>query len=111
MFNTMALFLILQICIIALMVLVVLFQKSGTDSLAGLSGGGHGLVSGKTSTTLITKLTFFLAIAFMINSLLLAKFTIVNFQSSSDLLKSITGPIPLDQMEDIPSPLAIPQAE
>ena len=111
MFNTMALFIIVQICIIALIVLVVLFQKSGTDSLAGLSGGGHGIVSGRTSGTLLTKITFFLAIAFMLNSLFLARLTIANFQSSGDLLKSITAPVPTEPIKETTSIPSIPQAE
>jgi preprotein translocase subunit SecG len=105
---------ILQVCIIALLVFIVLFQKSSTDSLAGLSGGGHNVISGKASTNIMTKMTWFLAVAFMVNSLVLAKFTITNFQSSGDLIKSISAPELNDILErqsTEPAVPAVPKAE
>ena len=48
MFN---IFLTLQVIIVILMVLAILLQKNGEDSLAGLSGSGTGIVSARNPKT------------------------------------------------------------
>jgi preprotein translocase subunit SecG len=48
-------------------------QKTGGDSLAGLSGSGHNFLSNKSASNIFSKATIILAVAFMINSLLIAK--------------------------------------
>lgn len=67
------LLIVLQVFIIALLVLVILLQKTSADGLSGLAGGGSGIVSGRAVGNFFTKLTAILAAAFMLNSLILAK--------------------------------------
>lgn len=67
------LLIVLQIFIIALLVLVILLQRTSADGLSGLAGGGSGVVSGRAVGNFFTKLTAILAAAFMLNSLILAK--------------------------------------
>jgi preprotein translocase subunit SecG len=65
--------LVLQIFIVLLLIGVVLLQRTGADGLAGLSGGGHNIMSGKASANALTRITILLAFAFMANSLVLAR--------------------------------------
>ncbi|MDJ1407583.1 MAG: preprotein translocase subunit SecG [Candidatus Midichloria sp.] len=81
--------LVLQFVIVISLILAVLFQQSSSDGISGLAGGGHGIVSGKASANFITKTTFVLAFMFMINSLCLAKLTIMDLQKSGKIIESI----------------------
>ena len=80
---------ILQICIVLCLVGVILLQKTGSDGLSGLSGGGHNFLSNKVAGGAFSKLTMFLATAFMLNSLALAKLVIVDRQKAKLLIESI----------------------
>lgn len=65
--------LIVQIVISLLLVTVILLQRTGADSLSGLSGGGtSGVVSAKTAANFLSKTTIILATLFMVNSIILA---------------------------------------
>ncbi len=67
--------LILQIIIALVMIILVLLQKSDGDSLGGIGGGSGGMgavMSSKASASLLSKITMFLAAAFMLNCLILA---------------------------------------
>ncbi len=65
--------LIVQIVVCLLLVIVILLQKTGADSLSGLSGGGtSGVVSAKTAANFLSRTTIVLAIIFMANSVVLA---------------------------------------
>lgn len=68
----------IQIFIVLFLIAVILLQKTGTDSLAGLSGGGHGMLSSRTASNVFSKATIGLAIAFMLNSLIIAKFSVLD---------------------------------
>lgn len=83
------LLLILQAVTVAFLVLLVLLQKSSADGLAGLAGGGHGVLSGRSSANLLTKLTFLFAAIFMGNSLVLAKINIENARGKGSIVQSI----------------------
>jgi preprotein translocase subunit SecG len=89
---------IIQVFIVVMLVALILVQKTGTDSLAGLSGGGHNVFSSKGSSNFLTKLTAILATAFMINCLVIAK---VSSSSSKDT-KSIIDTITIEQPEIVP---------
>ncbi len=67
------LLLVIQAIIVLCLICVILLQKTGTDSLAGLSGGGSGVFSSKGTANALTRITVFLAIAFVLNSLLIAR--------------------------------------
>jgi len=98
---------IMQAFIVLMLIGVILLQKTGTDSLAGLSGGGHNAFSSKASSDLLTKLTTVLAIAFMVNCLIIAK---VSVSKVSSIPSSIADTIPLidsdepaiDKTPDVP---------
>lgn len=83
------LLIVLQIFIIALLVLVILLQKTSADGLSGLAGGGSGVVSGRTVGNFFTKLTAILAAAFMLNSLVLAKIESNKALQGKDLLDKV----------------------
>lgn len=81
--------LIVQMFIVCMLIAVILVQKTGTDGLAGLSGGGHNVFSSRASSNLLTKLTTVLAIAFMVNSMVIAKVSIVNSKGTKSIVDSI----------------------
>jgi preprotein translocase subunit SecG len=66
--------LVVHIVISVLLIIVILLQKNNSDGLAGLGGGGNnmGLVTARSAANFFTRVTVFLAILFMTNSLLLA---------------------------------------
>lgn len=66
--------LVVHIVVSILLIIVILLQKNNSDGLAGLGGGGSnmGLVTARSAANFFTRVTVFLAILFMGNSLLLA---------------------------------------
>jgi len=90
--------LVLQFIVVVSLILAVVLQQSSSDGLSGLAGGGHGVVSNKTSANFITKMIFVLAFIFMANSFCLAKITISDLQRSGKLIDSIDEQI-LDTKE------------
>lgn len=65
--------LIVQIVICLLLIGVILLQRTGADSLSGLSGGGNtGVVSARAAANFLTRTTIILATFFIINSIVLA---------------------------------------
>ena len=83
--------LILAICLIV----VVLLQRSEGGAL-GIGGGGGGLVSGRSATTALAKVTWGLAIAFITTSLTLTVLAAQSRGSSSvlDALQEDGAPAP-----------------
>lgn len=71
MINTL---LFIHLIIAILLVIVILLQKTSTDGLSGIGGGGNnmGLVSGRSAASFITRTTVVLAIVFFANALVLA---------------------------------------
>lgn len=63
----------IQVFIVLALIITVLVQKSSSDSLAGLAGGGGSMFSARSTANFFSKATLFLGIAFMINSLVIAK--------------------------------------
>lgn len=71
--NMTTILLLIQIFIVLALIGVILLQKTGSDSLAGLSGSGHNVFSNRSASNIFNKTTIVLAAAFMINSLIIAK--------------------------------------
>ena len=71
MINTL---LFIHLIIAILLVIVILLQKTSTDGLSGIGGGGGniGLVSGRSVANFLTRTTVILAITFFCNALVLA---------------------------------------
>ncbi len=88
--NMATILLILQIFIVLALGVVILMQKTGNDGLSGLSGGGHNLFSGRATSNIFSKMTMFLAIAFMVNSLALAKLVIMERKEARSIIDSIS---------------------
>ena len=64
---------IVQIVVAILLIAVILLQKTGADSLSGLSGGGNtGVVSARAAANFLTRTTVILATIFIANSIILA---------------------------------------
>jgi preprotein translocase subunit SecG len=66
--------LVVHVIISVLLIVVILLQKNNSDGLAGLGGGGSnmGLVTARSAANFFTRVTVFLAVLFIGNSLLLA---------------------------------------
>jgi len=69
--------LVIQVIIAALLVIVILLQRSGGNGLAGFSGSSSpdSILSSRASASAMTKVTAFLAVVFMVNSLAMAAIT------------------------------------
>ncbi len=76
-----------------LLVIVILLQKTSTDGLSGIGGGGDGnnmgIVSGKSATSFMIKTTVILAIIFFINALILANLSSKPCDTISSKMKNI----------------------
>lgn len=81
--------LVLQIFIVLALIVAILVQKTSSDGISGLSGGGHNFMSGKSISSAFSKITMFLGAAFMINSLVLAKIIIEEDESKRILVETI----------------------
>lgn len=65
--------LVVHIVVAVLLIVVILLQRSSTDALAGLGGGNNmGVVTARSAANFMSRMTVILAIAFMVNSLILA---------------------------------------
>lgn len=82
---------VVQFALVTALVFSILLQRSSSDGLAGLAGGGHGVISSKSSVSFVSKATFILAFAFMVNSMVMAKLVIYDAQKSGKIIKEITS--------------------
>jgi protein translocase SecG subunit len=83
--------LILQVIIALVLIIIVLMQKTDEDSLSGIGGNSNptnSAFSSKSSVNIVTKITFFLVIAFMLNCLFLASISKLINKSISDKIIS-----------------------
>lgn len=70
MLNTL---LFIHLIIALLLIIVILLQKTSTDGLSGIGGGGNmGLMSGVSAASFLMKTTIVLGACFFINALVLA---------------------------------------
>ena len=72
--NLQLVLLVAQIIIVSLMIILVLLQKSGNNSLSGIgaSGGVNSAISSKAGNAAMTKTIMILVAIFMTNCLILA---------------------------------------
>ncbi|PCJ27579.1 MAG: preprotein translocase subunit SecG [Rickettsiales bacterium] len=82
MINTL---LFVHMIISALLIVVILLQKTSKDGLSGIGGGGNnmGVVSGRSAATFLTRTTIILAVAFFANALVLANLSAKRQESIS----------------------------
>ena len=76
---------------------VVLLQRSEGGGL-GLGGGGGGIASGRSAASALSKVTWFLAIAFIITSLGLTVIAVRNSASGSVVDRIGISDIPADDL-------------
>lgn len=86
MLNTL---LFIHLVVALLLIVVVLLQKTSTDGLSGIGGGGNnmGLMSGRSTANFLTKTTIILGIAFFANAILLANLSTSGKSTSSKIEK------------------------
>ena len=80
---------ILQIIVSLLLIIVVLIQSSDEDSLSGIgaSAGKPSLLSHKTSTDLITKITIALGVILILNSFILTSIYTRKYLKNKNIVK------------------------
>jgi preprotein translocase subunit SecG len=81
--------LVLQVIVTVAMIIVILIQRSSSDGMAGLAGGGNSIMSGRASANLLTRITSVLAAAFIINSLVMAAMTARSGKSEKSIIDEI----------------------
>jgi len=79
----------IQMIVGLFLILSVLLQRTGTDSLGGLGGGGGGILSSRAKSDFLTKSTVFFAIIFIGNSLILGNIIARESKSGSVIEKNI----------------------
>ncbi len=87
MLNTL---LFIHLIIAVLLIVVILLQKTSTDGLSGIGGGGNnmGVMSGRSAANFLTKTTIVLAIIFFANALVLANLSNKNHSNISKKMES-----------------------
>jgi len=106
--------LVIHVLIAIAMIAVVLIQKSEGGGLGtGASGGGmSGLMTGRSTATLLTRVTAGLFVAFVMTSITLSAFAAHRHAASSALLDRLSIPV----QQSAPAPLlpkspAVPLAQ
>ena len=78
--------LFIHIVIAILLTIVILLQRTGADGLSGIGGNNMGIVSGRSATSFLTKITIILASMFFVNAIVLAN---LSSKKSPDIAKKI----------------------
>jgi preprotein translocase subunit SecG len=81
--------------IVLFLIVLVLIQRSSSDGLGGLGGGGNQFLTGRASANLLTRTTAILAGAFMCTSLVLA--IMASRMSEGSVVDSIVDSVPVEQ--------------
>lgn len=97
---------VIQVFIVSVLVLVILLQKTSADGLSGLAGGGSGVVSSRAASNFFTKLTTIFAIAFMLNSLVLARIESGKTLEGKSLLERVIQSDDEQEVLEIEAPIA-----
>ncbi len=82
-------FMYFQVVVIILLIISVLLQNSGSDGLAGLASSGNNFLSGRTASNIFSKATISLGIIFMLNSIILARFAVIEMKHAKSVIESI----------------------
>jgi preprotein translocase subunit SecG len=64
--------LVAHLIVVVFLIGLILIQRSDSDGLSGLGGGGGNLLSGRAAGNVLTRTTAILATLFIVNSLVLA---------------------------------------
>jgi len=98
--------LVIHSVIVVFLIMMVLIQRTDSDGMGGLGGGGDNqFLSGRTTANLMTRMTAILAAAFMVSSLVLAVMAGRMTQGSilDGVPAEITAPVaaPKDAAKDV----------
>ena len=101
-------FIVFQIIVSVILVTVILLQRSGTDELQGIAGGGSsaldGVMSSSSSANFMTRVTSILAFVFMMNCLILANLS--SRDSKTSVIDDIESKIRTERSAEKTLPLA-----
>lgn len=102
---------IVQIIVSALLIVIVLMQKSGEDALSGIGGGtsNKGLMPHKMIDNVLTKVTMIFFAIFMVNSLLLATISARNVNKDKGLVEQYVEEDNSEETKELE--IKIPEAE
>ncbi len=83
--------LIIHFILVVLLIVAVMLQKTGVDSLAGLGGGSvGGGPNVQHSTNALAKFTYILAVFFMLNCLLIGRLINDNYKKHNNITQDIS---------------------
>ncbi len=99
--------LILQFALAVVLSIVILLQKSSSIGLGAYSGSNESLFGAKGPAGFLTKLTFGLGLAFILNTLVLGY--IYNHEHKSSIVDTIETTIPAPAVPASPAP-SVPAA-
>ena len=96
---------ILQIVLAIVLTIVILLQKSSSIGLGAYSGSNESLFGAKGPQGFLSRLTFILATAFVLNTILLG------YMYNKEYNKSVVDRVPIEQKTDLPNiPAPVPTA-
>jgi preprotein translocase subunit SecG len=92
--------------LVLFLIAMVLIQRTESDGLSGLGGGGNQFMTGRAKGNLMTRTTAILAAAFMITSLTLA--IMAGHMNKSSVVDAVTSDAPA--AVETPATPAVPAA-
>lgn len=97
--------LIFQVLLAVVMIITILLQRTGGDSLGGIGGGSGGIgagISARASANALTKFTIVLVGLFMLNSLILARISGGHSASSELQIDKVIKETPKNSSPTLP---------
>ena len=95
---------ILQILVALLLIIVVMLQSSDEDALSGIgaSAGNSGILSHKSSVDFVTKLTIWLGIIMIVNSLALTLVVKRDYASNASTVEDYINKQQKEEKKELP---------
>ena len=95
---------VVEVVVCLLLALVVMLQKPKEGGLGGLAGGMGEAVFGANAGNVLIKVTAWLGAIFLINTLVLARFTSKSDPHAGSVMAGVQAPV---QKEAVPQPLSL----
>lgn len=95
---------VVEVVVCLLLALVVMLQKPKEGGLGGLAGGMGEAVFGANAGNVLIKVTAWLGVIFLINTLVLARFTSKSDPHAGSVMAGEQAPV---QKEAVPQPLSL----
>ena len=101
---------VVEVVVCLLLALVVMLQKPKEGGLGGLAGGMGEAVFGANAGNVLVKVTVWLSVVFLANTLVIARVTSMS-RSASDMGPDESAPLPVQQESSVPAALpSVPAA-